>query len=199
MCPCRCIQHTFLDISLPLKESSEVCLVPCKLLPKHLWRSLFFVKFHTFSIFLCTPLDGCFLNNMKVIFERHLILDIQPISRRQKPHCKNIRWKYIKNESRNSRTKSNVSRFFLIGHACWFCPTVVCVPDRVWWSKFDQVWSVLLYLSNGNCYSGFKEVWRHLDFSGTYHLKKCHHKWPSGTNWCIQKKKFLHVCPFTFM
>ena len=47
----------------------RICSVPssrifvrktfCKLLSKHLWQILFLEKFHAFSIFFWTPLDGC--------------------------------------------------------------------------------------------------------------------------------------------
>ena len=46
------------------------------LLAKHLWRSLIWVKFHAFSIFFWTPLDGSF-EVWELFFERRLILDIQ--------------------------------------------------------------------------------------------------------------------------
>lgn len=64
-----------------------ICLVPIArvfvrkifcMLSKYPWRSLFLVKLHSFSIFVCTTLDWCVWST-KLFFEMHLIVDIQKI------------------------------------------------------------------------------------------------------------------------
>ena len=131
-----------LRISRPLKQLLKVSAVPisriavwkffCKLLSNYLWRSLYIVKFHDFSIFFWTPLEGFVWSLIRLFFEMHLILCIQTTSTLQEPHCKIFWWNY--NEKwrlqvlfRQQRTKMNVSTCFSIKYAHW---RWFCAPDR---------------------------------------------------------------------
>ena len=56
----------------------------------------------TFSKILCFELlDASEVGIL--LFERHLILDIQTTSRLKKSYCKNVRWKCIKSEKHKSK------------------------------------------------------------------------------------------------
>ena len=97
-----------LRISRPLKQLLKVSAVPIsriavwkffwKLLSNYLWRSLYIVKFHDFSIFFWTPLEGFVWSLIRLFFEMHLILCIQTTSTLQEPHCKIFWWNYNENE-----------------------------------------------------------------------------------------------------
>ena len=108
----------------PLPFSRTFWKVLCKLLSKYLWQSLFLVKSHAFSRFFWKPLDGC-VWIIKIVFQKHLILDVKTTFRLQKPHCKHFWWKDIKNESckcylGKKRVESNVSSGVSIGLALSF-------------------------------------------------------------------------------
>ena len=65
---------------------------------KHLWQSLFLVKYLHLAFsyeYLCT--DAFALR--KLFSEKNLILDVKTALRLQKPYCLNFWWKHIKNES----------------------------------------------------------------------------------------------------
>ena len=67
----------------------------CKLLSKHLWRSLHLINFRASSMFLWKSLDGC-IQVWRLFLWRNLFLRLkhQSVSclKLKKPLCKNIRW-----------------------------------------------------------------------------------------------------------
>ena len=64
----------------------------CKLIPKNLWWSSFFLKHHALSILLWTTLDGCVWSMKIFLWEAFF-------QRLQKFCCRNCQWKYIENEN----------------------------------------------------------------------------------------------------
>ena len=107
-----------------------------------MWRNLFSVKLLCFQHILINTFRRmclkCGSHSLKGIF----ILDIPTTFRLQKPQCKNIRWRYSKNESHKSclgNKEQNAMFPVVCRHALWFCTPVLCWPDRARYSKFVQI------------------------------------------------------------
>ena len=88
-----------------------------KLLPRHLWGSSMSSMFSKIPCFQHILLNTFRPMRLKQYSGSCLKL--------QKPHCKNLRWKYIKTDSqksclRNKEQKANVSSCFSIGRAFSF-------------------------------------------------------------------------------
>ena len=129
-----------LRISRPLKQLLKVSAVPisriavwkffCKLLSNYLWRSLYIVKFHDFSIFFWTPLEG-FVWSMRIIlwdasYFRHSN-NIHTARASLQNLLMELQWKWrLQVLIRQQRTKMNVSTCFSIkyAHWRWFCAPV---------------------------------------------------------------------------
>ena len=88
----------------------------CKLLSKHLWRSLCVVKFHALSIFFWTPFDGCVWSMRIILWDTSYFRDSNNIHT-ARAFYENLRWNYKKNESCKWM---NVSYCFSVRRDC-FC------------------------------------------------------------------------------
>lgn len=81
---------------------------------------MFLVQFCTFSIFFRTPVGGC-IWSLKIFWEasyfRHLKKTLGTYLKLQKLHCKNVRWKCIKNKSWKSYlgNKQQNATFHFVG------------------------------------------------------------------------------------
>lgn len=123
----------------------------CKSLWKHLRGSLFLVKLHVLNTFFWIPLDE-YIKVWKLFFERRLCKTL---------HCKNFRWKYIKNISLRSYLRNKIKKAnFLIA----LFPLEVRFLDvqlSVQVKSMSQICAILYYLLN--CKSKINKLFHSLE------------------------------------